>query len=200
MHFQRAFLPSFLIVFLLSVAAMPGASQTPAPAMEASPAGMPAATSVVHGSQLIHVSECNPKLNVMQSGGYAGPGWAPGWGYRGAYWGDVYGAGFYQPPVTTADPQLGIHYKNISTKVMDAIEFGLIANGRLVAEVRDVGTFSPGAEIKHKFGLSPNVFPIQTSLPQCVPLRITFADGTKWRNPRLPPKNSAMYHPQPIHT
>jgi len=79
---------------------------------------------------------------------------------------------------------------------MHTIEFGLVANGVLRAEVRDVGTFSPGAEIKHSFGISANVFPIQTGLPQCIPLRITFADGSKWRNPALPHKNEKIYlHP-----
>ena len=76
---------------------------------------------------------------------------------------------------------------------MTEIEFGLVTSGTLRAEVKDVGTFSPGAEIKHKFGISPNVFPLQTALEQCVPLRITFADGTKWRNPGLPPKNQHIY-------
>ncbi len=79
---------------------------------------------------------------------------------------------------------------------MHEIQFGLIANGILRAEVRDVGTFSPGAEIKHSFGISANVFPIQTGLPQCIPLHIQFADGAKWRNPHLPPKNQKIYlHP-----
>ena len=134
----------------------------------------------------------------MQSGGFVG-GYSPAyWGGARGYWGwpDVYGASFYQPPVTTANPQLGIDYVNVAHKTMHMIEFGLIANGILRAEVRDVGTFSPGAEIKHSFGISANVFPIQTGLPQCVPLHITFEDGSKWRNPKLPPKNDKIYlHP-----
>lgn len=117
--------------------------------------------------------------------GYVGPG---------PYWGDVYGARYYQPPVTTTNPELAIHYKNISPKTMHQIEFGLVANGILKAEVRDVGTFSSGVHIKHRFGISANVFPIGTGLPQCVPLRITFADGTTWRNPALPPKNTQIYY------
>jgi hypothetical protein len=63
----------------------------------------------------------------------------------------------------------------------------------LVAEVRDVGTFSHGAEIKHTFGLSPNVFPISTGLPECVPLRITYENGKVWHNPRLPHANPGLY-------
>jgi len=177
MRIQRAFAPLLLTVFLLCSAAVPGAAQTSAP----TPA-----------SSLIHVSHCNPSLNVSQSGGFY-RGYTPGF-YRGGFWGDPYGVRYYQPPVTTTNPQLAIDYKNISPKTMHEIEFGLIANRNLVAEVRDVGTFSTGAEIKHKFGISPNVFPIHTGLPQCVALRITFADGTKWRNPLLPPKNSQIYY------
>jgi hypothetical protein len=196
MQTQRVLTPLLLVAFLVCFAALPGAADTAttAPGAEAAPA----ATPVVHGSQLVKVSTCSPKLNVMQSGGFVG--YSPGYygAYGRGYWPDAYGGSIYQAPVTTADPQLGIDYTNISAKPMHTIEFGLIANQRLIAEVKDVGSFSPGAEIKHKFAVSPNIFPIQTALPQCVPLRITFADGTKWRNPRLPPKNSHLYNNHPI--
>lgn len=175
-----------------SEASSPSAMSTPAAAAAPMHAGP-------HGTQLVKISTCDPKLNLMQSGGYvAGPAYgayAPGWGYRGGYWGDPYGFTAYQPPVTTAMPQLGIDYVNISQKTMSEIEFGLVVNGRLVAEVRDVGTFSPGAEIKHKFGISTNVFPLQSGLPQCVPLKISFSDGTHWRNPALPKHNPQLYGP-----
>jgi hypothetical protein len=200
MQTQRVLMPLLLVAFLVCFAAMPGAADTATMAPGAAPA--PAATSAIHGSQLIKVSHCEAKLNVMQSGGFVG--YTPGYygGYYGAYgrgyYGDVYGAAVYQAPVTTTLPQLGIDYVNISHKTMNDIEFGFIANQRLIAEVKDVGTFSPGAEIKHKFEVSPNIFPIQTALPQCVPLRITFADGTKWRNPRLPPKGAHVYDNHPI--
>jgi hypothetical protein len=178
--------------------AQPSEASSPSAMSTAAPAMAPA-HHAPHASQLVKVSACDPKLNLMQSGGYmAGPGYygyAPGWGYRGGYWGDPYGFNYYQPPVTTAMPQLGIDYVNLSHKTMSEIEFGLVANGQLRAEVKDVGTFSPGVEIKHKFGISTNVFPIQTGLPQCVPLRITFADGTHWRNPALPPHNKQLYGP-----
>jgi hypothetical protein len=189
MRFQEPLLGSLLTVALLQLAT-PAIAQTgaapaaPSPAAHVAPAAPPARS-------LISVSDCNPKLNLQQTGGYVG--YAPGyWG--GGYWGDPYGARFYQPPVTTASPQLAIHYMNISPKTMKTIDFGLIANGVLVAEVRDVGTFSPHAEIKHRFAISANVFPIQTGLPQCVPLHILFSDGTKWRNPALPPKNPHIYY------
>ena len=184
--------------FVLCSAAVPGAaqttSQTPPPAVaSAAPAvssmAAPMAAAPVKASSLIKVDDCGPSLNKMQSGGFVG--YAPGW--IGGYWGDPYGLQVYQPPITTTSPQLAIHYTNVSSKVMKSIEFGLTANGTLLAEVKDVGTFSPGVEIKHTFGISQNVFPLRTGLPRCPPLRITFADGTKWRNPMLPPKNNKIY-------
>jgi hypothetical protein len=194
MQIQRAVAP-VLLAGVLSASAAPAFAQS----SPSSPSAMAPAhvQTVKQGSELVKVTNCKPSLNVMQSGGFAGYSPAYWGGYRG-YWGwpDVYGASFYQPPVTTANPQLGIDYVNISHHTMHEIQFGLIANGILRAEVRDVGTFSPGAEIKHSFGISANVFPIQTGLPQCVPLHIQFADGTKWRNPHLPPKNQKIYlHP-----
>jgi hypothetical protein len=61
-----------------------------------------------------------------------------------------------------------------------------VANNRLVAMVRDRGTFSPKAEIKHVFGISDNVFPLGTALTSCVPVRITYENGTVWNNPAMP--------------
>jgi len=186
-------------VFGVARLALAQPSEASPPSAMSTPAAAAPAHGAVHPSQLVKVTHCDPKLNLMQSGGYmAGPGYygyAPGWGYRGGYWGDPYGMTYYQSPVTTAMPQLGIDYVNVSHKTMSEIEFGLVANGKLVAEVKDVGTFSPGAEIKHKFGISTNVFPLQTGLPQCVPLQIAFSDGTHWRNPALPPHNPQLYGP-----
>lgn len=117
-----------------------------------------------------------------------GPAWS--YGYYPPYgpynWWSVYGYRYYEPPVTTTAPELGIDFTNMSSKEIHVVEFGLVTNGNLVAEVRDVGKFSPGIEIRHRFGISENVFPIQTALPLCVPLRITFADGEVWTSPHLP--------------
>jgi hypothetical protein len=137
--------------------------------------------AAVHHSP-VHVSTCQPSRNVMVSGGWA-PAYYPAGPY---YWPSVYGYRYYQPPVRTSNPTLNIDYTNNTQQTMKQIEFGLVANGNLVAEVKDVGTFSPGVEIKHEFGLSPNVFPLQTGLARCVPLKIVYADGTKWKSPRLP--------------
>jgi hypothetical protein len=143
----------------------------------------------------IKVQTCSPSQNSAVVGGFAPAFYPVG---MGAYWGwpSVYGPSYYSYPYATSNPSLAIDYHNNTQVTMSDIEFGLIARGDLVAEVRDKGTFSPGAEIKHEFGLSPNVFPLHTGIVQCVPLKITFADGTKWKNPNLPAMKRAIYqHP-----
>jgi hypothetical protein len=155
-------------------------------------AGLPALASAyahLNTTHPIDVSTCNPQRNEVR--GYT-PAYYP-FGV-GPYWGwpSVYGPMYYQYPVA-GHPTLAIHYSNATNVVMKDIEFGLVVHGNLVAEVRDVGTFSPGAEIRHEFGISPNVFPIQTSFAECVPLHITFADGSKWKNPHLPALRRSIY-------
>ncbi|MBV8366109.1 MAG: hypothetical protein JO194_06380 [Candidatus Eremiobacteraeota bacterium] len=189
MQISRVLTLSLVTASLCCVVASAAQGQ---PTSAPTPNAMQQHPNVPHASALVNVSACHAALNIQQSGGWYGyPGYSYGW--RGGYWGDPWGANYYQPPVTTAHPQLGIDYTNISPKVMSEIQFGLIANGILKAEVRDVGKFSPHAEIKHKFGIPASTFPIGTGLPQCVPLHIVFEDGTKWRNPNLPPKNQHIY-------
>jgi hypothetical protein len=174
---------------LCCIAALPmtAAAQAPAPAAHA---------QLAHPVQ---VNACNPERNIRYNySGYT-PGYYPyGYGYGGRYWGwpSVYGPTYYQTPVE-GEPTLGIDYVNVTHSVMKQIEFGLIVRGALIAEVKDVGTFSPGAEIKHKFGVSPNIFPIQTSYAKCVALKIQFADGTTWKNPHLPAYRASMYGTPP---
>ncbi len=157
-------------------------------------AGLPSLASAyahVNVAHPINVSACNPKRNSYMATGYAPAYYPIG---VGPYWGwpSVYGLNYYQYPVQ-GHPTLSIDYSNATSVVMKDIEFGLVVHGTLVAEVRDVGTFSPGAEIKHEFGLNPNVFPLQTSFAKCVPLKITFADGSKWKNPHLPALKRSIY-------
>jgi len=121
------------------------------------------------------------------------PGYVPGYYPHGPYrWPDVYGYWYYQPPIAT-NATLAIDFVNITEKTIRSIDFGLLARGQLIAEIRDVGTFSPNVEIKHVFGLDPNVFPIGTALPACVPLRVTYQDGTTWTNPHLPSLRRSIY-------
>jgi hypothetical protein len=120
------------------------------------------------------------------------PGYFPGAPYA---WTDVYGYSYVEVPLTTTNGTLAIDFMNIGPVAAKTVEFGLIARGHLVAEVRDVGTFSPNVEIKHKYGLDPNVFPLGTALPLCVPLRAHFVDDSKWINPHLPAFVRSLYHP-----
>lgn len=143
----------------------------------------------------VRVNACEPAQGrTTVSGGYV-PGYYPRSGAY--YWRDPYGYRYrqYAMPVTThtTAPELKIAYVNTSATPLKEVEFGLVAKGNLVAEVRDVGTFSPGVEIKHSFGLNPNVFPIGTGLAQCVPLRATAHDGTVWTNPHLPALRKSIY-------
>jgi hypothetical protein len=164
----------------------PGAAQLVAQTMSNGGA-VPAA------SKLITIIRCDPQSAAAVAGPMY-PGFTPGFYPRGAYyWNDVYGYRYPQAALAGANGTLYLDYTNISPKVMKTIEFGLVANGHLVAEVRDVGTFSPHAEIKHQFGLNPNVFPLQTGLPRCLPLRIAYADGTHWVSPRLPAMQRKIY-------
>ncbi len=137
---------------------------------------------------LLRVTSCEPSHGSLLLPGYV-PGYYPMSSY---YWPDMYGYRYYQPPIRNG-ATLAIAYSNQTNEVMTEIEFGLVAKGTLVAEVRDVGTFSPGAEIKHEFGLNPNVFPLGTALARCVPLHIKFANGKIWKNPHLPALRKSLY-------
>lgn len=81
---------------------------------------------------------------------------------------------------------LGIKYANQASKPATEVDFGLVSRGYLIAVVNDVGTFSPNVSIAHEFDVSPEIFPIGTSLPYCAVMRVKYADGTEWRNPNPP--------------
>jgi hypothetical protein len=143
-------------------------------------------------AHVIAIKKCSPtQTTTAQPIGFS-PGFYP-LGPR-YYWDDVYGYPYYQRPVAlNSSGSLAIDYVNVTPFTAHTIEFGLIANGRLVAEVRDVGKFSPNIEIKHSFGLDPNVFPLSTALAQCVPLRVQYNDQPDWVNPHLPALRRAIY-------
>lgn len=153
-----------------------------------------AAASTAAGTAPVRVNHCEPiEGTTMVSGGYV-PGYYPGAGPY--YWRDPYGYRYHQfatPTVTSTAPELKIDFVNVTPDPLKEVEFGLVARGHLIAEVRDVGTFSQGVEIKHKFGLNPNVFPIGTGLPQCVPMRATYHNGTVWTSPHLPALQRSLY-------
>lgn len=120
------------------------------------------------------------------------PGFHPGFYHAPYYWYDIYGYRYFQPPLA-GHPDLAIAYRNESRVTATAIDFGLVDRGNLIAEVRDVGSFSPYATIEHQFGLDPNVYPIGSALYQCVPLRVEFRNGELWTNPHLPRLRRSIY-------
>ncbi len=82
---------------------------------------------------------------------------------------------------------------NTGADELKVVDFALVARSVTVAEVRDAGSFTQHAEIKHKFGVSPNIFPLGTGKPACVVTYVEFANGTKWTNPHLPPSDKTLY-------
>src|SRR5215469_8095477 len=80
---------------------------------------------------LFTINRCDAKENTVTSGGYYGgfyPGYYPAGPY---YWRDYYGAGYYQPPMTSSSPTMYVDFVNITHKTMTGIVWGLIANGHL---------------------------------------------------------------------
>ncbi len=188
MQFRQSLFTIGLTAAILAFAAASAGAQSAPPG-----AVLPPATpipGVPLGPSLVKIDVCDA----------AGPG-APHVNYQpfmtsaytGGTWNDMYNTQYYQPSVSNNAGSLAIEYQNISNKTMKVIEFGLMADNILLAEVRDTGTFTHGATIKHKFGVSPNIFPLGTGKPACVVTYVEFANGTKWTNPHLPPSDKTLY-------
>lgn len=79
---------------------------------------------------------------------------------------------------------LAIGYQNRSRLIATEVHFGLVVRGSLVAVVKDVGIFAPGAIIEHEFVVSREIFPLPTNAPFCEVLHVKYADGSNWFNPR----------------
>jgi hypothetical protein len=133
-----------------------------------------ARSAVLHYGYPIRVASCDPRPSYYDPGFY--PHYYP-YGYYG-----------YGGPA-----MLAIEYANTTSTPARVVEFGLVAHKELLAEVRDVGTFSPNITIKHEFEVSPNIFPIGTAFAQCVALFVEFQDGTHWQNPHLHQLRRSMY-------
>lgn len=102
-------------------------------------------------------------------------------------WIDPYGVHHNPSPFPSDEGFLGIDYRNDAKTSAKEIDFGLVVRDSLVATAKDVGTFSTGVKIQHEFVISREVFPIGTSEPVCAVLRVKYADGSEWVNPRPPP-------------
>lgn len=159
--------------------------------------GAPIVATAAQNASPVRVNHCRAEHNPGSPGGYSGymPGYYPYAG-RGYYWRDPYAYSYYQAPISPSGT-LYIDFVNATNQEIKTVDFGLIARGNLIAEVRDVGTFAPGVEIKHKFGVDPNVFPLGTAAPACPPLFVEFANGTKWTNPNLPKTDRQLYQGHP---
>jgi hypothetical protein len=83
-------------------------------------------------------------------------------------------------------PMAMIDFFNASSRPISAIEFGLVADGKLLAVVRDLGSFAPNARIMHAYGIAEAAVPPAGAMTECVPLRVRYADGTTWMNPTMP--------------
>lgn len=85
-----------------------------------------------------------------------------------------------------ASGRLRITFTNTGIQPAASITFGLVENGSALAQPQAKGTFSPHIKISQSFKLSSSVFPIGEAKPQCVALRVKWADGTYWVNPHMP--------------
>jgi len=83
---------------------------------------------------------------------------------------------------------VAIQFTNESARVSDLINFRVIINGQ-TSLIRDVGTFTPGIEITHKFKAGTDQFTLPVLLQQfsgrppvtCRIESIHFADNTTWQ-------------------
>lgn len=103
-------------------------------------------------------------------------------------WIDPYGVHQSSARFPSDEGFLAIDYRNESKTAATEIDFGLVVRDSLVATAKDVGRFSSAVKIQHEFVVSREIFPIGTSSPYCAVLRVKYADGSEWRNPRPPPQ------------
>ena|GEM_PF-7009569 len=94
-----------------------------------------------------------------------------------------FGAHVEQPGLP---PMLMVAFTDVSPKPLASVDFGLIRDGKLVATVRDVGTFTPNALVMHAYGVEPGAVPPANAQVSCIPLMAKYADGSTWVNPQMP--------------
>ena len=79
---------------------------------------------------------------------------------------------------------LAIDYTNKSKAALRTVNFGLIVRGTLLAEIQDKGSALPGIDLKRTLALDASLLPLPSNA-ECVPLEVTYDDGTQWTNPQL---------------
>lgn len=157
--------------------------------------GIAQSVATTSGSSPVSISHCEVDTGqTIITGGRFVPGFFP---RSGTYvWRDPFGRMYRQrrtpARISTTDPALLVDYANTTPDPLQVVVIGLVTNGHVIAEVRDVGTFSQGATISRSFGISPAILPL-TGLPQCVPLQATFKNGTVWTHPHLPALSPRLY-------
>jgi hypothetical protein len=163
--------------------------------------GLAAAPAPATSAGPISVTRCDLEVRAGRAAGYSAPtgftgytsGYTPGAPY---YFNDPAGRTYYQPP-TSGSANLFIDFRNATNHEMKVIEFGAEVRGVLVAEARDQGKFSPNAEIKRKYGVNPHIAPAPGVKLTCLALKIEYADGSTWTDPRLPPPSATLYQGHP---
>lgn len=91
----------------------------------------------------------------------------------------------------TITPQartLQLRFDDVGSVAARAVVFS-VQVGTWRTEIRDAGTFSPGATIDHSFKLDIDIFPwtvFRRPVPQatCAVQRVDFVDGTHWSEVR----------------
>lgn len=88
-------------------------------------------------------------------------------------------------PVASTSNGIQIQFTNESAKTADLINFAVDSNGQTFV-IRDVGTFSPGIEIRHKYrNGSGQAFLLPAFVSpkiKCKVDSVRFADGSVWRH------------------
>lgn len=81
-------------------------------------------------------------------------------------------------------PMLMIAFKNTAAHPLSTVDFGVVRGGKVIAVVRDAGSFANSAVIMHAFHL-PSIMQSEESVT-CIPLAAKYADGSSWMSkPRL---------------
>jgi hypothetical protein len=100
-----------------------------------------------------------------------------------SYWPQGYGMqGSVVGGVRTVEASLLVDFVNQTPQTIRSVDFALFSRGFWVAEVVDAGQFSAGAEVAHTLQL--RAFPVAGSM-ECVPMAVTFSDGTQVDNAML---------------
>jgi hypothetical protein len=125
----------------------------------------------------ITITQCNPHIHPA---GVSHP------------WIDPYGFVHQIDDFPFSEAFLAVTYTNMAAQPATAVDFGLVSRGDLIAVAHDTGTFSPGAVINHEFVINRQIFPrilpdpSGNNAPACAVLKVTYADGSVWRNPAPP--------------